>query len=141
MSFLEKKIGNFNAFVPFVHLILFYLIFSVSPRYKEIKFSQAHTNSLNNTHLRVENNQTKALSNKLAIDLMKNDLSYLVKSDSDIYITLDSEGKIIGYKPLVINMPNYWNSQVTKQMLMKNNLFSLFYEKDQVVSFRLSSLI
>lgn len=141
MSFLEKKIGKSNILILSVHLILFYLIFSVSPKYKETKLLRGHLNPIYNNHLEVENNQTKILTNKLAIDLMKNDMLNLVKLDSDIYITLDSEGKIIGYKPFVINMPNYWNSQVTKQMLMKNNLFSLFYEKDQVVSFRLSSLI
>ena len=141
MIFLEKKMVRSSFFILFVQLISSYLIFSASPRNTEIRIQSSYTNSLSDDGLKSENDQIKQLNNKLVIDLAKNDVLELVKLVSSIYVTLDLEGKIIGYKPFVINMPNYWNSQVTKQILMKNNLFSLSYEDDQVVSFRLSSLI
>jgi hypothetical protein len=73
----------------------------------------------------------------LLLDLSKNNLLPLINKDSKISISLDLEGKIIGYKSSKSRMPNYWNSEFIKKILKKNNLFSLSFKRDQIVSFKL----
>ena len=63
----------------------------------------------------------------------------LISEDNLVIITLDDEGKIIGYKPFASTIPTYWNSKTIKRFLIKNNLFSLSYKKDKFVNFKLSS--
>jgi len=77
------------------------------------------------------------LDEKLLLDLSKNNSLPLINKDSKISISLDLEGKIIGYKSSKSRMPNYWNSEFIKKILKKNNLFSLSFKRDQIVSFKL----
>ena len=87
-----------------------------------------------------KNNQTSdKLGEKLIFDFSKNDTLALISDDNLVIITLDDEGKIIGYKPFASTIPTYWNSKTIKRFLIKNNLFSLSYKKDKFVNFKLSS--
>tara|TARA_B110000208_G_C11701837_1_gene406147 strand:- start:775 stop:1074 length:300 start_codon:yes stop_codon:yes gene_type:complete len=87
----------------------------------------------------IEYDKVDNLEEKLILDLLTLDVLSLVNKDLLVNISLDVEGKIIGYRPVISRMPSYWNSEITKKFLIKNNLFSISYEKDQVISFRLSS--
>ena len=73
----------------------------------------------------------------MLLDLSKNNLQPLINNESKISISLDLEGKIIGYRASTSRMPNYWNSEFIKKTLKKNNLFSLSFKRDQIVSFKL----
>jgi hypothetical protein len=87
----------------------------------------------------IQYNKLHKLEEKLILDLSSNDILSLVNKDLLVNISLDSEGKIIGYRPLISKMPSYWNSEIRKKLLIKNNLFSLSYKKDQITNFRLLS--
>jgi hypothetical protein len=69
------------------------------------------------------------LKKKLLLDLSKNQVLNLIDTDIPITISLDAEGKIIGYRPFVSKMPTYWNSEITKRLLIKNNFFFFIVQK------------
>ena len=140
MYILKGRNVRPQLLIIFIKLVLCYLVFSSWPSYKvesnkkqivipEIP-NKIHTNatSINN------------LEKKLVLDLSKNDALNLMAKDLSVNVSLDVEGKIIGYRPFVSSMPSYWNSEVTKKILAKNNSFSLSYKKDQIISFELSSI-
>ena len=64
----------------------------------------------------------------------------LIDTDAPVTISIDTEGKIIGYRPFISRMPSYWNSEVTKKLLVKNNFFSLSYKKDQIIDTEIKNI-
>ena len=84
--------------------------------------------------------QINNLDEKLLLDLSKNDLLSLLNKDSILSISIDLEGKIVGYRPSTSKMLSYWSAEVIKKVLTKNNLFSLSFKNDQIVSFKLLCL-
>lgn len=139
MKIFAKKVSKYDFLILFIKGILFYLIFGNFPRTKESNRLDENFGNLNQNYT-IYHHYVNKLDNKLILDLSKQGVLNLVELDSDISLSLDLEGKIIGYKPLITKMPSYWNSEVTKQMLIKNNSFSLSYKKDQVISLRFISL-
>jgi len=135
---LKKKIGEHRLLDAMVKIIFCYLIFSnCSNRINYVQSSDLSGEK--NTFPIIESRQNKKLEEKLLLDLSKNHVLHLISEDLLVHISLDKEGRIIGYKPLVTKMPIYWNSEITKRLLRKNNLFSLSYEKDQITSIKLST--
>jgi hypothetical protein len=141
MSILKKRMGESEWLMLFMKMTLCYSIFTTYSCYE-------YHNSDNNYMISgkivrkkyIEYDKVDNLEEKLILDLSTLDVLSLVNKDLLVNISLDVEGKIIGYRPVISRMPSYWNSEITKKFLIKNNLFSISYEKDQVISFRLSSL-
>lgn len=125
-----------------IKVIVLYLILINSSNYSARKnhnlnsnFNQLPQENMN-THYSLINN----LDEKVLLDLSKNDLLSLLNKDSIISISIDLEGKIIGYRPSTSRIPSYWSAEVIKKVLTKNNLFSLSFKNNQIVSFKLSCL-
>tara|TARA_B110000444_G_C18457378_1_gene418592 strand:+ start:178 stop:600 length:423 start_codon:yes stop_codon:yes gene_type:complete len=129
-----------QSLITFIKLALCYLVFSSWPIYKvqSNKKQTAIPEISNKIHTNATTNNK--LEKKLVLDLSKNDALNLMAKDLSVNVSLDVEGKIIGYRPFVFIMPSYWNSEVTKKIVAKNNSFSLSYKKDQIISFELSSI-
>ena len=125
----------------FPKAILVYLVFSIpQPKFQdEYKRKYLDKNLIQTYKQNDDYKKRSGFEKKLLLDLSKNQVLNLIDTDIPITISLDAEGKIIGYRPFVSKMPTYWNSEITKRLLIKNNFFSLSYKKDQVISFRLSS--
>lgn len=120
--------------------VLFYLVFSAPLPQVEHKKQYIGNDLVHFYNYKDDNGQRKTFEKKLFLDLSKKQVLNLIDTDTPISISIDTEGKIIGYRPFISKMPSYWNSEVTKKLLVKNNLFSLSYKKDQIISFQLSSL-
>ena len=139
MNIMKKKIAQFELLFSLTKGLIVYLIFTVTPtRNSQNMMNIPNIPDKNITQ--IQHSQLSTLEEKIILDLSKYDVLYLVKNESTLHISLDKEGKIIGYRPFIAKMPSYWNSEVTKKILVKNNLFSLSQIKEQVISFRLSSL-
>ena len=138
MNVLRKTNSASDLLPLFIKFILFYLVFSNSQNsHREIYRAEnlVQFDRLKNNYELIRNFEEKLVS-----DLHKNQVFTLVQADTPVHISIDSEGKIIGYRPFISKMPSYWNSEITKKLLIKNNLFSLSYKKDQVISFELYSI-
>ena len=139
MNILRRKI-RLTRF--FTNTILFYLVMITSPNCikKENNNLYYVSNNLHSIYSKSSYGQKIDLTNleeKLISDLSKYNILGLIDADTPVNITLDLEGRIIGYRSSIPKMPSYWTSDVTKRLLIKNNSFSLSYKKDQVISFRL----
>ena len=138
MNVLRKTNSASDLLPLLIKFILFYLVFSISQNsHREIYRAEnlVQFDRLKNNYELIRNFEEKLVS-----DLLKNQVFTLVQADPRVHISIDSEGKIIGYRPFISKMPSYWNSEITKKLLIKNNLFSLSYKKDQVISFELYSI-
>jgi len=137
MYLLKRTMGEYKLLNAMIKTVLCYFIFSNCSNHCNyvqcLDFSGEKSTSLN-----IENKQSKKLEEKLLLDLSKIHVLQLVSEDSLVHISLDKEGRIIGYRPVVTKIPSYWNSETTKRLLRKNNLFSLSYEKDQITSIKMS---
>jgi len=122
--------------------MLLYLILINSSNYGSRKDHNLNSNfkQLPQENLSIQCSQINNLDEKFILDLSKNDLLSLLKKDSIISISIDLEGKIIGYRPSTSMIPSYWSAEVIKKVLTKNNLFSLSFKNDQIVSFKLLCL-
>jgi len=138
MYSLKKKIGEYRLLDAMAKIIFCYLMFSnCSDHSNYVQCSDFSGEKY--TSPSIENRQNKKLEEKLLLDLSKSHVLHLTSEDLLVHISLDKEGRIIGYRPVITKMPSYWNSEVTKRLLRKNNLFSLSYEKDQITSIKLST--
>ena len=142
MNILKRSYSKPDSLMFFTKIILFYSVFINYPNHH---YKKDDLNDLTSQVSLCEitsdkNNQTiDKLGEKLIFDFSKNDTLALMSEDKLVIISLDDEGKIIGYKPFASNIPTYWNSKTIKGFLIKNNLFSLSYKKDKFVNFKLSS--
>jgi hypothetical protein len=143
MNILKRTYSESDFLMFFTKIILLYSVFINHPNHH---YKKDDVNDLTSQVSLCEitfdkNNQTiDKLGEKLIFDFSKNDTLGLISEDKLVIITLDDEGKIIGYKPFASTIPTYWNSKTIKRFLIKNNLFSLSYKKDKLVNFKLSSL-
>ena len=143
MNILKRTYSESDFLMFFTKIILLYSVFINHPNHH---YKKDDVNDLTSQVSFCEitsdkNNQTiDKLGEKLIFDFSKNDTLGLISEDKLVIITLDDEGKIIGYKPFASTIPTYWNSKTIKGFLIKNNLFSLSYKKDKFVNFKLSSL-
>jgi len=143
MNILKRTYSESDFLMFFTKIILLYSVFINHPNHH---YKKDDVNDLTSQVSLCEitfdkNNQTiDKLGEKLIFDFSKNDTLGLISEDKLVIITLDDEGKIIGYKPFASTIPTYWNSKTIKGFLIKNNLFSLSYKKDKLVNFKLSSL-
>jgi len=142
MHILKRTCSESDFLMFFTKIILLYSVFINHPNHYDKKddvndlITQVSLCEINFD----KNNQTSdKLGEKLIFDFSKNDTLALISDDNLVIITLDDEGKIIGYKPFASTIPTYWNSKTIKRFLIKNNLFSLSYKKDKFVNFKLSS--
>ena len=141
MNNLKRKSGKPQLLVFLTKVILSYLFFSSCPSYSEKGINDPNI-SFDRYHIYVSNTkENNLLKEKLILDLSKNNILNLIDKDLLVNVSLDVEGKVIGYKPSIISMPSYWNSEITKKILLKNNIFSMSYRGDQVISFKISSLL
>ena len=139
MNIFRNKIDQSRVLIFFFKLILLYSI-SIScwnHSAKQNRDSYFYLNEITQGNRDYQYYQRNTLDEKLLLDLSKNNLQPLINNESKISISLDLEGKIIGYKSSKSRMPNYWNSEFIKKILKKNNLFSLSFKRDQIVSFKL----
>lgn len=139
MNIFRNKIDQSRVLIFFFKLILLYSI-SIScwnHSAKQNRDSYFYLNEITQGNRDYQYYQRNTLDEKLLLDLSKNNSLPLINKDSKISISLDLEGKIIGYKSSKSRMPNYWNSEFIKKILKKNNLFSLSFKRDQIVSFKL----
>jgi|TARA_B000000475_G_C15695712_1_gene324198 hypothetical protein len=141
MDNLKRKSGKPQLLIFLTKLILFYLFFSSCPSYSGKRTNDRNVLSDKNYTYISTIKENNLLKEKLILDLSKNEILDLIDKDLLVNVSLDVEGKVIGYKPSIISMPSYWNSEVTKKILVKNNLFSMSYRGDQVISFKISSLL
>lgn len=141
MDILRRYKFIFDPLSTFAKVILVYLVFSSpQPQFQdEYKRKNLDQNLIQNYKQNNDYKKRNGLEKKLLLDLSKNQVSNLVDADLPITVSIDAEGKIIGYRPFISKIPSYWNSEITKRFLIKNNFFSLSYKKDQVISFQLSS--
>lgn len=138
MNIFRSKIDQSKALIFFFKLIILYSI-SISccnHSVKQNRDSYFYPNGIHQENIGSQYCQINNLDEKLLLDLLKNNLLPLINKDSKISISLDLEGKIIGYRASKSGMPNYWNSEFIKKTLKKNNLFSLSFKRDQIVSFQ-----
>jgi len=139
MNIFRNKIDQSRVLIFFFKLILLYSI-SIScwnHSAKQNRDSYFYLNEITQGNRDYQYYQRNTLDEKLLLDLSKNNLQPLINNESKISISLDLEGKIIGYKSSKSRMPNYLNSEFIKKILKKNNLFSLSFKRDQIVSFKL----
>jgi len=139
MNIIKKKIGQSELLFLLTKGLIIYLIFILIPPRNNENIINIY-NSPYDKIPQIQHTQLSSLEEKIILDLSKYDVLHLVKNELTLHISLDTEGKIIGYRPFIAKMPSYWNSEVTKKILVKNNLFSLSQIKEQLISFRLSSL-
>jgi hypothetical protein len=139
MNIFRNNIDQIKVLNFFFGIILFYSISISSWKYsaKQNRDSYFYLNKIPQGKIHSQYPEINNLDEKLLLDLSKNNLLPLINKDSKISISLDLEGKIIGYKSSKSRMPNYWNSEFIKKILKKNNLFSLSFKRDQIVSFKL----
>jgi len=139
MNIFRNKIDKSKVLIFFFKLILLYSIsisfLNYSP--KQNRDSCFYLNEIPQGNIDSQYHERDNLDEKLLLDLYNNNLLTLINKDSKISISLDLEGKIIGYRPSKSRMPNYWNSEFIKKTLKKNNLFSLSFKRDQIVSLKL----
>ena len=143
MNILKRTYSESDFLMFFTKIILLYSVFINHPNHH---YKKDDVNDLTSQVSLCEitfdkSNQTiDKLREKLIFDFLKNDTLALMSEDDLVIISLDDEGKIIGYKPFASTIPTYWNSKTIKGSLIKNNLFSLSYKKDKFVNFKLSYL-
>lgn len=125
-----------------ITVIVLYLILINSSNYSARKNHNLNSNfnQLPQENMNIHCSLINNLDEKVLLDLSKNDLLSLLNKDSIISISIDLEGKIIGYRPSTSRIPSYWSAEVIKKVLTKNNLFSLSFKNNQIVSFKLSCL-
>ena len=125
-----------------IKVIVLYLILINSSDYSARKNHNLNSNfnQLPQENMNIQCSLINNLDEKVLLDLSKNDLLSLLNKDSIISISIDLEGKIIGYRPSTSRIPSYWSAEVIKKVLTKNNLFSLSFKNNQIVSFKLSCL-
>ena len=125
-----------------IKVIVLYLILINSSNYSARKNHNLNSNfnQLPQENMNIHCSLINNLDEKVLLDLSKNDLLSLLNKDSIISISIDLEGKIIGYRPSTSRIPSYWSAEVIKKFLTKNNLFSLSFKNNQIVSFKLSCL-
>ena len=125
-----------------IKVIVLYLILINSSNYSARKNHNLNSNfnQLPQENMNIHCSLINNLDEKVLLDLSKNDLLSLLNKDSIISISIDLEGKIIGYRPSTSIIPSYWSAEVIKKVLTKNNLFSLSFKNNQIVSFKLSCL-
>ena len=142
MDIFTDKVHRYKVVTFFIKIIIFYLVLINSSNYGLRKNYNLYSNfeQLSQENINVQYPQINNLDEKLLLDLSKNDLLSLLNKDSILSISIDLEGKIVGYRPSTSKMPNYWSAEVIKKVLTKNNLFSLSFKNDQIVSFKLLCL-
>ena len=125
-----------------IKVIVLYLILINFSNYSARKNHNLNSNfnQLPQENMNIHCSLINNLDEKVLLDLSKNDLLSLLNKDSIISISIDLEGKIIGYRPSTSRIPSYWSAEVIKKVLTKNNLFSLSFKNNQIVSFKLSCL-
>lgn len=125
-----------------IKVIVLYLILINFSNYSARKNHNLNSNfnQLPQENMNIHCSLINNLDEKVLLDLSKNDLLSLLNKDSIISISIDLEGKIIGYRPSTSRIPSYWSAEVMKKVLTKNNLFSLSFKNNQIVSFKLSCL-
>ena len=125
-----------------IKVIVLYLILINSSNYSARKNHNLNSNfnQLPQENMNIHCSLINNLDEKVLLDLSKNDLLSLLNKDSIISISIDLEGEIIGYRPSTSRIPSYWSAEVIKKVLTKNNLFSLSFKNNQIVSFKLSCL-
>ena len=125
-----------------IKVIVLYLILINSSNYSARKNHNLNSNfnQLPQENMNIHCSLINNLDEKVLLDLSKNDLLSLLNKDSIISISIDLEGNIIGYIPSTSRIPSYWSAEVIKKVLTKNNLFSLSFKNNQIVSFKLSCL-
>lgn len=142
MDILKKNYSESDFLMFFTKIILFYSIFINYPNHNSNKDDVndlAYKVRLSEITFDKKNQIINKLEEKLIFDFSKNDTLALISEDKLVIISLDDEGKIIGYKPFASTIPSYWNSKIIKGFLIKNNFFSVSYKKDKFVSFKISS--
>ena len=145
MNILKRTYSESDFLMFFTKIILLYSVFINHPNLPNHHYKKDDVNDLTSQVSLCEitfdkSNQTiDKLREKLIFDFLKNDTLALMSEDNLVIISLDDEGKIIGYKPFASTIPTYWNSKTIKGSLIKNNLFSLSYKKDKFVNFKLYS--
>lgn len=141
MNILKNKIDQSKVIIFFLKLILTYLILISCSNYSPKQSCDLHIylNEFPQEKIDFEYYQSN-LDQKFLLDLSKNQLLPLISEDFKVSISLDLEGKIIGYRTSKSRMPTYWNSEFIKKSLKKNNFFSLSFKRDQIVSFKLLCL-
>ena len=142
MDIFTDKVHRYKVVTFFIKIIIFYLVLINSSNYGLRKNYNLSSNfeQLSQENINVQYSQINNLDEKLLLDLSKNDLSSLLNKDSILSISIDLEGKIVGYRPSTSKMPSYWSAEVIKKVITKNNLFSLSFKNDQIVSFKLLCL-
>ena len=139
MKILKNYTSISDLLSKYAKFILLYLVFSAPSLQVDYKKQHVLTDSTYFYNYQNDDGQRKTFEKKLFLDLSKKQVLNLIDTDAPVTISIDTEGKIIGYRPFISRMPSYWNSEVTKKLLVKNNFFSLSYKKDQIISFQLSS--
>lgn len=139
MNSLERK--KYSPLLLITKFLLSYLFFSSCPNHFGKKITDKYTLFENHYSYTSNSKEINILREKFILDLSKNNVLNLIDRDLLVNVGLDVEGKIIGYKPSKIGMPNYWNSEITKKIILKNNLFSMSYKGDQAINFKVSSLL
>ena len=142
MDIFTDKVHRYKVVTFFIKIIIFYLVLINSSNYGLRKNYNLSSNfeQLSQENINFQYSQINNLDEKLLLDLSKNDLLSLLNKDSILSISIDLEGKIVGYRPSTSKMPSYWSAEVIKKVLTKNNLFSLSFKNDQIVSFKLLCL-
>ena len=142
MDIFTDKVHRYKVVTFFIKIIIFYLVLINSSNYglRKNYILSSNFEQLSQENINVQYSQINNLDEKLLLDLSKNDLLSLLNKDSILSISIDLEGKIVGYRPSTSKMPNYWSAEVIKKVLTKNNLFSLSFKNDQIVSFKLLCL-
>jgi hypothetical protein len=138
MNILRKTNSTSDLLSLLIKFILFYLVFSNSQNSYKENYREKTSTEFNRP--KNDYKQIRIFEEKLVLDLSKNQTLSLINRDTPVHISMDSEGKIIGYRPFISKMPIYWNSEMIKKLLTKNNLFSLSYKRDQVISFEIYSI-
>ena len=140
MYILKGRNVRLQSLIIFIKLVLCYLVFSSWPSYK-VQLNKKQI-VIPEIPIKIHSNATSInnLEKKLVLDLSKNDALNLMAKDLSVNVSLDVEGKIIGYRPSTSRIPSYWSAEVIKKVLTKNNLFSLSFKNNQIVSFKLSCL-
>jgi hypothetical protein len=110
MNILKRTYSESDFLMFFTKIILLYSVFINHPNHH---YKKDDVNDLTSQVSLCEitfdkNNQTiDKLGEKLIFDFSKNDTLGLISEDKLVIITLDDEGKIIGYKPFASTIPTY----------------------------------
>lgn len=77
------------------------------------------------TYLKKETSENSKLRKKVVLDLKYHEIEKNYNKTNVLHITINQEGRIVGYKPCNIFYPNYFTKNQLKQLINMSKKYNL----------------